>query len=238
MTNKSPQHILTTHRNWALFLFSFVILLFFNPANLGILRTLLVIAAVIIGIAHIILFKRNPADVPSQLKLKQGLVLILVVTLASATSSVFKTLTAPAEAVKPIATAQPHKQLPSVPKAASSTVSSSSSTDAASSQVTTAIAPTPPASSSSVIANNDPDTDTAAADTAASQTPATQASASSASQDMSDRVATNSGGIIADVNSHIYHLPGQKKYHIKPENIVRFATEADAQAAGYIRSKR
>lgn len=233
MTNKFPLRIFTTHRKWALFLFSLIILLFFSNASLGILRTILIIAAVMIGIAHRILYKRNPTDTTKQLKLKQGLVLILLVTLASATSSVLKTLTAPAEPVQPTATAQPHKHAPSVHKAISSAPSSSSSSTA-SSQVTAAVVATPPTSSSSTTTTStdaNPDTAAASASTSAP-------SASSSSQDMSDRVATDSGGVIADVNSHIYHLPGQKKYHIKPENVVHFATEADAQAAGYRRAKR
>lgn len=234
MTNKFPLRIFTTHRKWALFLFSLIILLFFSNASLGILRTILVIAAVMIGIAHRILYKRNPTDTTKQLQLKQGLVLILLVTLASATSSVLKTLTAPAEPVQPTATAQPHKHAPGVAKAISSAPSSSSSSSSTSSQVTAAMVATPPTSSSSTTTTStdaDPDTAAASASTSAPST-------SSSSQDMSDRVATDSGGVIADVNSHIYHLSGQKKYHIKPENVVRFATEADAQAAGYRRAKR
>ncbi|WP_225047057.1 DNA-entry nuclease [Lacticaseibacillus kribbianus] len=44
--------------------------------------------------------------------------------------------------------------------------------------------------------------------------------------------------IIGNVNSKIYHVPGQAGYHMNPANAVYFATEAEAQAAGYRKAKR
>ena len=46
------------------------------------------------------------------------------------------------------------------------------------------------------------------------------------------------GKIIGNKNSHIYHLPGDAFYDkISPENRIYFATEEEAQKAGYRKSK-
>lgn len=46
------------------------------------------------------------------------------------------------------------------------------------------------------------------------------------------------GDIVADRNSHIYHLPTQKHYNIKAANEVHFKTEQEAINAGYRAAKR
>lgn len=46
------------------------------------------------------------------------------------------------------------------------------------------------------------------------------------------------GQIIGNSRSKIYHVPGQAAYHINPENIVTFNSEAEAIAAGYRKSAR
>jgi len=46
------------------------------------------------------------------------------------------------------------------------------------------------------------------------------------------------GGIIGNRNSRIYHLSNCPDYNkVSPRNRVPFATEAEAQAAGYRRAK-
>lgn len=48
----------------------------------------------------------------------------------------------------------------------------------------------------------------------------------------------NEGKIIGNKNSLIYHIPGGVFYDkVNPENRVYFSTEADAQKAGYRKSK-
>lgn len=44
--------------------------------------------------------------------------------------------------------------------------------------------------------------------------------------------------IIGNVNSHIYHVPGQAGYHMNAQNAVYFKTESQAQASGYRKAKR
>ncbi|WP_461226480.1 sunset domain-containing protein [Lacticaseibacillus suihuaensis] len=44
--------------------------------------------------------------------------------------------------------------------------------------------------------------------------------------------------IVGNVNSKIYHVPGQASYRMNSANAVYFATEAEAQAAGYRKAKR
>lgn len=46
------------------------------------------------------------------------------------------------------------------------------------------------------------------------------------------------GKVIGNKNSMIYHVPGSASYNkISPENRVYFDTEADAQKAGYRKTK-
>jgi len=49
---------------------------------------------------------------------------------------------------------------------------------------------------------------------------------------------TDSGQIVGNTNSHIYHVPGQKSYKMNSANAVYFNTEQDAINAGYRRSQR
>lgn len=53
-----------------------------------------------------------------------------------------------------------------------------------------------------------------------------------------DMTTGGQGKIIGNVNSKIYHVPGQASYRMNSANAVYFASEAAAQAAGYRRSKR
>ncbi len=64
---------------------------------------------------------------------------------------------------------------------------------------------------------------------------ATKASHTSSKRDL------NTGSkqmIIGNVNSHIYHVPGQAGYHMNAQNAVYFKTESQAQASGYRKAKR
>jgi len=49
---------------------------------------------------------------------------------------------------------------------------------------------------------------------------------------------TQTGTIVGNTRSRIYHVPGQRGYHISGANQITFTTEAAAQAAGYRRSLR
>jgi hypothetical protein len=50
--------------------------------------------------------------------------------------------------------------------------------------------------------------------------------------------AKTEGKIIGNKNSKIYHIPGSASYNkISPENRVYFDTEADAEKAGYRKTK-
>ncbi|MDA5388556.1 DNA/RNA non-specific endonuclease [Loigolactobacillus backii] len=71
--------------------------------------------------------------------------------------------------------------------------------------------------------------------TAAVQTPQAPQTTESASGDVT---TGNQGEIIGNLNSHIYHVPGQSGYHMNAANAIYFNTEAEAQAAGYRKSLR
>lgn len=81
----------------------------------------------------------------------------------------------------------------------------------------------------------------AAASTAASQN-RSNANVARSTQNSTTNTAGNDVAtgekIIGDSRSHIYHMPGQATYHLNPANAVYFNSEAEAQAAGYRRSKR
>ncbi|EOP31480.1 hypothetical protein IGG_02943, partial [Bacillus cereus HuB13-1] len=49
---------------------------------------------------------------------------------------------------------------------------------------------------------------------------------------------TCKGQIKGNANSKKYHVPGGQYYDSTKDNIVWFCSEADAQAAGYVRSKK
>lgn len=58
------------------------------------------------------------------------------------------------------------------------------------------------------------------------------------SADATADIAKTEGKIIGNKNSKIYHIPGSASYNkISPENRVYFDTEADAQKAGYRKTK-
>lgn len=48
----------------------------------------------------------------------------------------------------------------------------------------------------------------------------------------------NSNKIIGNARTHKYHVPGQVGYNMNAANAVYFNSEEEAQAAGYVRSKR
>jgi len=62
--------------------------------------------------------------------------------------------------------------------------------------------------------------------------------ASSQTQTKGDMNTSDSGSIVGNVNSHIYHVPGQSGYNMNSSNAVYFHSEQEAINAGYRRSKR
>jgi len=77
----------------------------------------------------------------------------------------------------------------------------------------------------------------AAAQSQAEQAQQTQQSAPKQQQN-TNMSTTDSGQIVGNANSHIYHVPGQKSYKMNSANAVYFNTEQDAINAGYRRSQR
>lgn len=76
---------------------------------------------------------------------------------------------------------------------------------------------------------------------AASQATATQAAANTnhtAPVNNGDMNTGNSQKIVGNMNSHIYHVPGQAGYRMNSANAVYFDTEQQAIAAGYRKSLR
>lgn len=67
---------------------------------------------------------------------------------------------------------------------------------------------------------------------------ARQQSAAQANDDEGDTYTGTAQDIIGNVNSHIYHVPGQAGYHMNSANAVHFHSEAEAQAAGYRKALR
>ncbi|WP_053085060.1 hypothetical protein [Companilactobacillus heilongjiangensis] len=67
-----------------------------------------------------------------------------------------------------------------------------------------------------------------------------QQSQQSASQTQTkgDMNTSDSGSIVGNVNSHIYHVPGQAGYNMNSSNAVYFHNEQEAINAGYRRAKR
>lgn len=65
-----------------------------------------------------------------------------------------------------------------------------------------------------------------------------QQSAAQANDDEGDTYTGTAQDIIGNVNSHIYHVPGQAGYHMNSANAVHFHSEAEAQAAGYRKALR
>jgi DNA-entry nuclease len=76
-----------------------------------------------------------------------------------------------------------------------------------------------------------------AAPSTATDNNATQA-ATSSSSDTNDVNTATQGQIVGNINSKIYHVPGQAGYHMNAGNAVYFQTEQQAQAAGYRKALR
>ncbi|WP_338215933.1 sunset domain-containing protein [Companilactobacillus muriivasis] len=72
---------------------------------------------------------------------------------------------------------------------------------------------------------------------AATQKQQSQQSASQ-TQTKGDMNTSDSGSIVGNVNSHIYHVPGQAGYNMNSSNAVYFHNEQEAINAGYRRAKR
>lgn len=73
-----------------------------------------------------------------------------------------------------------------------------------------------------------------------SRTAASQASTakSSANHFSGNTNTAQTGKIIGNTRSKIYHLPSDRNYRMSGKNVIQFSTEAEAQAAGYRHSLR
>lgn len=111
------------------------------------------------------------------------------------------------------------------------TAESQSRADSESTAASIAVSQSEAAASSSKAAAS------AAASQSRSNANAARSAQSSTNNTTGNDVATGEK-IIGDSRSHIYHMPGQATYHLNPANAVYFNSEAEAQAAGYRRSKR
>ena len=60
----------------------------------------------------------------------------------------------------------------------------------------------------------------------------------SAQVDTESIYTKDSGQIVGNRNSKIYHVPGQAGYHMSGANAIYFNTEEEAIAAGYRKSLR
>lgn len=228
------------HRKWSLFIITFIIFLLFTSSALSTLRTWLVLIALIIGLIHFILLKRGQTNPTTHQKLKHSLIAILIIMTSSTVTSLGKeianqpdTPVQQAAQKKTTKVVGAHDHTAATSTASSSATSSSSS--AASSSTPDPVVPSPTETTNPASSTTPPPV---ADNPTISVAPTPSTATDSPTQDTNEPVATDSGGIIGDVNSHIYHLPGQKQYHIKAENVIHFTTEAAAQAAGYRRSKR
>lgn len=86
-------------------------------------------------------------------------------------------------------------------------------------------------------ANSQSNTDTSSenknSDTSAEE------STSNSDESQAGKIYTgNSNKIIGNARTHKYHVPGQAGYNMNAANAVYFNSEEEAQAAGYVRSKR
>lgn len=151
--------------------------------------------------------------------------------------------------------------LAQVAKADEAKTKAESQRDATSSSIDTAVEKAASASSAAVSSSSAAASSRAAeassqaavassqAAAAASQAAASQAAASStaAAQANTNHTAPVNNGdmntgdaqkIVGNVNSHIYHVPGQAGYRMNSANAVYFDTEQQAIAAGYRKSLR
>lgn len=53
-----------------------------------------------------------------------------------------------------------------------------------------------------------------------------------------DMITGDDHRIVGNVNSHVYHMPGQRGYSMKSRNAVYFQTEQEAQNAGYRKARQ
>jgi hypothetical protein len=67
---------------------------------------------------------------------------------------------------------------------------------------------------------------------------ARQQSEATSSEAKGDTYTGTAQDIIGNVNSKIYHVPGQSGYHMNSSNAVHFKSEAEAQAQGYRKALR
>lgn len=51
-------------------------------------------------------------------------------------------------------------------------------------------------------------------------------------------ITAETGRIVGNRNSHIYHVPGQAGYRMNSSNAVYFNSEDEAKAAGYRKALR
>lgn len=65
-----------------------------------------------------------------------------------------------------------------------------------------------------------------------------QEQSATSQQTKGDMNTGDTGTIVGNVNSHIYHVPGQAGYNMNSANAVYFHSEQEAINAGYRRSKR
>lgn len=65
-----------------------------------------------------------------------------------------------------------------------------------------------------------------------------QQQSASQTQTRGDMNTSDTGTIVGNANSHIYHVPGQAGYRMNSANAVYFHSEQEAIAAGYRRAKR
>lgn len=70
------------------------------------------------------------------------------------------------------------------------------------------------------------------------QEQAAQQPSQNSTQTRGDMNTSDTGTIVGNVNSHIYHVPGQAGYNMNSANAVYFHSEQEAINAGYRRSKR
>ncbi|KRO00061.1 hypothetical protein [Companilactobacillus kimchiensis] len=69
------------------------------------------------------------------------------------------------------------------------------------------------------------------------QAQSSQATSQTTSQTKGDMNTGDTGTVVGNSQSHIYHVPGQRGYNMNSSNAVYFNNEQDAINAGYRRSK-
>lgn len=113
--------------------------------------------------------------------------------------------------------------------ASSSSAAASSRAEASSRQAASASSQAAAAASQAAVASSQAASQAAAARTNTNHT---------APVNNGDMNTGNSQKIVGNINSHIYHVPGQAGYRMNSANAVYFDTEQQAIAAGYRKSKR